>query len=325
MSLIERAVGRLAGSEQSRDPGHEAGPQLVEPAAPARSTVEAIVERLHRDEPATPASSAPQVARDVRDPVAPVHVELEPLRRRGFVMPDGEQSRISQEFRVIKRPLLANAFGTGAAPVRNGKRLMVTSAFPGEGKSFVAINLALSIAAERDHKVLLVDADVARPSIPKVLGFEAGAGIMDCLIDDKLDLASLALQTDIEKLAIIPSGRRHEQSTELLASASMSRLLDQISARFPDRVVIFDSPPLLVTTEARVLAQYMGQIIVVVEAGKTPRAAVTEALSTVDGTAEVIGMLLNKAKGFGAGGYGGYGGYYGYGGYGYGNDKVKRA
>lgn len=324
MSLIERAVGRLAGSEEPRDAQRQADAAAESPA-PARSTVEALAERLHRDESALAGSPPPPPVRGPAEPAAPVHVELEPLRSRGFVMPDGEQSRISQEFRVIKRPLIANAFGRGAAPVRNGKRLMVTSAFPGEGKSFVAINLALSIAAERDHKVLLVDADVARPSIPRVLGFEAGAGIMDWLIDGNLDIASLTLQTDVEKLAIIPAGRRHEQATEFLASASMSRLLDQISARFPDRIVIFDSPPLLVTTEARVLAQYMGQIIVVVEAGQTPRSAVTEALSTIDGTAEVIGMLLNKTEGSSTGGYGGYGGYYGYGGYGYGNDKVKRA
>ena len=236
-------------------------------------------------------------------------------------MPDGESSLLSQEFRVIKRPLLANAFGKGVAPVRNGKRIMITSAFPGEGKSFCAINLALSIAAERDHKVLLVDADVARPSVPRVLGFEADKGLMDWLTSGNLDVADLVLSTDIDKLAILPSGRRHDQATEFLASASMSRLLDQITARFPDRVVVFDSPPLLVTTESRVLASYMGQIVLVVEAGRTPRSAVTEALSTIEGTAEVIGTVLNKARGAGAGGYGGYGGgYYGYGyGYGYGS------
>jgi receptor protein-tyrosine kinase len=324
MSLIERAVGRLAGSDEQQiasQPGSSPGEKT---AAPAQSTIEAFTERLSREESGRSGTPVLEAAPAVR-PAGPVHVELEPLRSRGFVMPDGEQSRIAQEFRVIKRPLIANALGKGAAPVRNGKRIMVTSAFPGEGKSFVAINLALSIAAERDHKVLLVDADVARPSIPRVLGFEAGAGIMDWLIDGNLDIATLTLQTDVEKLAIIPAGRRHEQATEFLASASMSRLLDQISARFPDRIVIFDSPPLLVTTEARVLAQYMGQIVVVVEAGQTPRSAVNEALSTIDGTAEVIGMLLNKTTGTSSGGYGGYGGYYGYGGYGYGNGKNKVA
>ena len=331
MSLIERAIGRLSGADKdNKAEAEQAAAPVSSPAAAARSTIEVLAERMEREAAVQTAAALPSATRDapaaaVVDADAsahkPVHVELEPLRARGFVMPDGEQSRIAQEFRVIKRPLIANAYGKGAAPVRNGKRVMVTSAFPGEGKSFIAINLALSIAAERDHKVLLVDADVARPSIPRVLGFEAGAGLMDWLIDGNLDVGDLTLQTDVEKLAILPSGRRHEQATEFLASASMSLLLDQISARFPDRIVIFDSPPLLVTTESRVLAQYMGQIVMVVEAGKTPKAAVNDALATIDGTAEVVGMLLNKSKGFGTGGYGGYGGYYGYGGYGYGHGK----
>ena len=330
MSLIERAVGRLTGGEDA-PPSPPPADQQAGGQPPKPSTIEAFVERAAQqaggDVP-PPAVALHPASYNAPGSLRPaVHVALEPMRSRGFVMPDGEQSRIAQEFRVIKRPLIANAFGKGATPVKNGKRVMVTSAFPGEGKSFVAINLALSIAAERDHKVLLVDADVARPSIPNVLGFEAGAGLMNWLIDGNLDVGQLALQTDVEKLAILPAGRRHEQATEFLASASMSRLLEQISARFPDRIVIFDSPPLLVTTESRVLAQYMGQIVMVVEAGRTPRAAVTEALGTIDGTAEVIGMVLNKAQGFGAGGYGGYGGYYGYGGYGgygYGHGKGKR-
>lgn len=246
--------------------------------------------------------------------IAPLEIDLASLRERGFVTPDVHDSQTAGEFRIIKRPLVRNAFGTGAAPVRNGKRIMVTSAFPGEGKSFCAINLALSIAAERDHKVLLVDADVARPSIPRELGITTDAGLMDLLLDAKLDPSSLVRPTNIDKLSILPAGRRHQQATELLASAAMSRLLEQLSTRFPDRVLIFDSPPLLLTTEARVLASYMGQIVMVVEAGKTPKEAVKEALATIEG-AEVVAMVLNKARTpIGSG----YGGYYGYG-YGYGH------
>jgi receptor protein-tyrosine kinase len=219
---------------------------------------------------------------------------------------------VGQEFRVIKRPLLTNAFGRGSAfPVANGRRVMVTSAFPGEGKSFCAINLAMSIASERDHQVLLVDADVARPSVPRELGIETGAGLMDWLIDDTLDLASLVVQTSIDKLSLLPAGRRHDHATELIASQAMSRLLEELSTRFPDRIIIFDSPPLLVTTESRVLASYMGQIVMVVEAGRTPREAVKEAIATLDG-AEVVGLLLNKSREARAGNQ------YGYQGYGYG-------
>jgi len=329
MSLIERAVHRLTGSgiptpnqgaaTEEGDPGLGQKANLIEVFADrAAMHCEGVAAPSIAREPSIPAPSASM--RRAGDTGA-IHVELEPLRARGFVMPDGESSLLSQEFRVIKRPLIANAFGKGVAPVRNGKRIMITSAFPGEGKSFCAINLALSIAAERDNKVLLVDADVARPSIPRVLGITAQIGLMDWLINGNLDVADLVLSTDIDKLAVLPAGRRHDQATEFLASASMSRLLDQITSRFPDRIVVFDSPPLLVTTEARVLASYMGQIVMVVEAGRTPRAAVTEALSTIEGTAEVVGTVLNKARGAGAGSYGGgYGGHYGYGyGYGYGS------
>ena len=308
MSLIERAVGRLGAGSNVTTTAPDAQDSSAK-AASDHSIVEEIVDRiaLGGDSILTKNAEGP------RKPARSVQIDLQDQKGRGFVTPDGEQNRVAQEFRVIKRPLLANAFGKGVAPVRNGRRVMVTSAFPGEGKSFNAINLALSIAAERDHKVLLVDADVARPSVPRVLGISADVGLMDWLIDGNLDVADLVLQTNVDKLALLPAGRRHEHATELLASAAMTRLLDQISARFPDRIVIFDSPPLLVTTESRVLASYMGQIVMVVEAGSTPRAAVMEALSTIEGS-EVVGMVLNKSSGTEGSGYGGYYGYgYGYG------------
>ena len=324
LSSIERVMARgpegqppapklPAGNSPVGGPTVEA-PAVSTPAtsAPAVSVPAAALAVPEADPAATP------VWRPQSDSL--LHIRLDALRRRGFVVPDAKTNLTGEEFRVIKRPLIANAFGLSAAPVKNGKRVMVTSAFPGEGKSFCAINLALSIAAERDHKVLLVDADVARPSIPRELGFTAGAGLMDSLLEpEKYDVADLVLQTDVEKLALLPAGRRHEHATELLASQAMSKLLDKLSARFPDRLIIFDSPPLLVTTEARVLASYMGQIVLVVEAGRTPKAAVSEAISTIDGTADVIGMVLNKSSGSSTGGYG----YYGYG-YGYGHGRTAK-
>jgi exopolysaccharide/PEP-CTERM locus tyrosine autokinase len=342
MSLIERAVTRLGGNPpvfpQPEEPGvGETGAVASEPKL---SSIERLMERepdrvtvptaRPAEKPAadngSTAARAPAAPGGPAAPAAargeaPVHIRLDSLRQRGFIVPDTQATRTGEEFRVIKRPLIANAFGTSAAPVRNGKRVMITSAFPGEGKSFCAINLALSIAAERDHKVLLVDADVARPSIPRELGFQAGAGLMDWLLDPtRLDVADLVLQTDVEKLAILPSGRRHEHATELLASQGMSNFLDLLTTRFPDRLIIFDSPPLLVTTESRVLATYMGQIVLVVEAGRTPKAAVAEAISTIEGASEVVGVVLNKSSGNNTGGYG----YYGYGyGYGYGNGRAK--
>ena len=308
MSLIERAIDKLSGNnpeqQQPQNPPFKANVAVQAPA-PIKSTIDAAVTRQQEASftaPIIPASrpSEPASKRE------PVRLHLESMRLKGMLTPESKQSITGEEFRVIKRPLIANAFGKGTAPVKNGKRIMVTSAFPGEGKSFCAINLAMSIAAERDHKVLLIDADVARPSIPRELGISAEVGLMDWLLDPKLDIADLVLATNVDKLSILPAGRRHQQATELIASTSMSRLLEQISSRFPDRICIFDSPPLLVTTEARTLASYMGQIVMVVEAGRTPRDVITEALATVD-SCEVVGLVLNKAKKIETSGYYGYG------------------
>jgi protein-tyrosine kinase len=342
MSLIERAVDKLGPQRPERT---EASP-LPEQAAAAKATpsvAESLVSRAvaagarYAPEPAEapakqPDVAAPSVAAVPSPPVvrptptvvaankasvaapnlapatkaAPVRIPIEMLRARGFVTPDAAPTAISQEFRVIKRPLLANAFGRGTAAVTNGRRVMVTSAFAGEGKSFCAINLAMSIAAERDTYVLLVDADVAKPSIPRELGIESGPGLMDCLIDPTRDVGELVQPTNVERLSLLPAGRNHEQATELLASASMKELIDHLSDRYEDRIIIFDSPPIMMTTEARVLASYMGQIVMVVEAGVTPREAVTDALASI-GSPEVVGMVLNKAREARGARYQGYG------------------
>jgi len=133
---------------------------------------------------------------------------------------------------------------------------------------------------------------------------------MDCLVDPHLDEGEVVLPTNVDRLSILPAGRRHEQSTELLASAAMGTLVDHLASRYDDRIIIFDSPPILMTTEARVLASYMGQIVMVVEAGHTPRDAVTDALTAL-GSPEMVGMVLNKSRETRHGGYQGYG--YGYG------------
>ena len=192
------------------------------------------------------------------------------------------------------------------------KNPMVTSAMPGEGKSFTAINLAVSIAMELDHTVLLVDADVSRPSVLRHLGLAPERGLMDVLTGDVDDLGDVLLRTNIEKLSILPAGMPHPRATELLASDSMNQLLEQIAKRYPDRIIVFDSPPLLVTTEARVLATHMGQIVVVVEAERTTQGSVRQALGTIDACPVKL-MVLNKSRRAGAGSYYGYGYGYGYG------------
>lgn len=238
-------------------------------------------------------------------------LDLVRLKAAGLITPEAERSQIAEEFRMIKRPLLKNAFGQGAPLVENGNLIMVCSGFPSEGKTFTSINLALSIASEMDHTVLLVDADVARPAVTSYFGIDKGPGLVDYLLGEQPDLSTLLIKTDIPKLTLLPAGKRHHHSTELLASESMRNLLEELSVRYPDRVIIFDSPPLLVTSEASVLASLVGQIVIVVESEKTTQTALKEALSLLDPD-KSIGLVLNKSRQPFGSEYGTYYGYYGH-------------
>jgi len=308
MSIIEKAAGKLGGSAERRSETDIA-------AAGRESLIESALEKRHASErvvaqPAQPveplwAASDAQAA----GPVSQVQsINLARLHRMGVVSPDAEKSQIAEEFRIIKRPLIANAFGQGTARVRNGNMIMVTSSLPGEGKTFCAINLAISMAMEMDRTVLLVDADVAKPRIPEYLGIHADRGLLDVLQDKHLKLSDVLIKTDIAKLTILPAGRTYKRATELLASEAMNRLVEDIGNRYPDRIIVFDSPPILATSEASVLATHMGQIVMVVEAERTSQEAVREALSHIQ-SCEVVSMLLNKATPTPGADY--YYGYYG--------------
>lgn len=288
-SLIEQAAQRL---EQLRRAGVDVPQAVVAGPPPAAAPPVAVAE-----------PPQPQSRR--------VDLDLETLETQGITTPNGRRTEIADQFRVIKRPLIANAMGRGAAPMKHGNLIMVTSALPGEGKSFTSINLAMSIAAELDNTVMLVDADVARPSVLRMLGLKPGPGLLDVL-ENKSTVAESLLRTNVDKLTILPSGTPHSRATELLASDAMRDLLDDMASRYPDRIIIFDSPPLLLTTESRVLATNMGQIVVVVHAGRTLQADVQHALATIE-SCPVKMLVLNKARG-NAGAYGrGYGYGYGYG------------
>ncbi len=308
-SLIEKAAQRL---EQLRQAGVEiAPPEAVE--VPTPSAVAA----------ATLAAQTPPVQQTVVEAERTsraVRLDVESLAINGYVTPNAPRAAIADQFRVIKRPLLANATGKGAAPVANGNLIMVTSAMPGEGKSFTAVNLAMSIAMELDYRVLLVDADVSRPSLRKTLNLPAGPGLLDLLIDNKLKMADVLLRTNVDKLSLLLSGTPHPRATELLASDAMTALIEELGQRYPDRIIIFDSPPLLLTTEARVLASHMGQILMVVHAEKTLRSQVLHALTTIDACPVKL-LMLNQARGGDQDAYG-----YGYGyGFGYGQSASQAA
>jgi exopolysaccharide/PEP-CTERM locus tyrosine autokinase len=235
-----------------------------------------------------------------------VDIDLARLSKMGMITQDSGRTTVAEDFRIIKRPLLQSARAeTGTAAIRHGNLIIVTSALPGEGKTYCAVNLAMSIAMEMDNTVLLVDADVARPSVLKVLGLEPAPGLMDILRDDRLGLPEVILRTNVPTLSLLPAGRPYQHATELLASRSMSALLTDIAERYADRIVIFDSPPLLITTEASVLATQMGQIVMVVEAETTTQHAVQEALRRVEQCPHV-NLIYNKTKEFPGGQYYGY-------------------
>ena len=310
MSLIERAAQRLDQLKQaSAEPSDEALQQPVARAAePAAAKAAPVPEPAPVSEAPSQAAAASQPAHASRG----VYIDLAMLEAKGMVTPDRPRSAIAEEYRVIKRPLLRNATDTSEARIENANLIMITSAMPGEGKTFSAINLAVSMAMELDYTVLLVDADVSRPSVFRQLGLPPERGLMDVLAGDATDLGDVLLRTNIEKLSILPAGMPHARATELLASENMNRLLKQMATRYSDRIIIFDSPPLLVTTESRVLATHMGQVVVVVEAERTTHASIKQALATIE-SCPIKLMMLNKARRQSHGSYYGYGYGYGYG------------
>jgi protein-tyrosine kinase len=310
-SLIEQATQRL---EQLRKAGAVIPEKSTAPATQQFGRTAGDFNSLsHLDGGEVPGEPLPAPHSVSRR----VEIDLDALSAAGIVSPNAPRSQIADQFRVIKRPLIRNAMGKGASVIANGNLIMVTSALAGEGKSFTAINLALSIATELDNTVMLVDADVARPSVLRVLGLPPSPGLLDLVLDESRDMSSVLLKTNIDKLSILPSGLQHQRATELLASDAMIRMLGTMASRYPDRIVIFDSPPLLLTTEARVLATHMGQIVMVVRAETTLQSDVQHALSHIE-ACPVKMLVLNQARAASEGAYG-YG--YGYGGYGYGGEQ----
>ncbi|MDH5611249.1 MAG: XrtA-associated tyrosine autokinase [Gammaproteobacteria bacterium] len=242
---------------------------------------------------------------------APLSVAVESRLRDANMLVSGSQlgERFSDEYRRIKRPLLANAFGKTASLVEQGNLILVTSSIPGEGKTHTAANLALSMAQEKDHTVLLVDCDVNKHGITRLFGLTDKPGLVDVLESDSLSIGDVMLRTDIPELSIISAGKGNEYVTEMLASQKMFDFVSELASRYDDRVIIFDGPPLLPTPQTQVLAGLVGQIVFVIEAGKTPQMLVREALEMIP-REKATNLVVNKSEGMSdRGGY--YYGYYG--------------
>lgn len=309
MSTIEKALEKL---NQHQSTPTEATVAAEPEALSVQSTT--VLSTQKTELPSDIPDSALSIARQERAGESGaaknmLNIDLQSLSDRNFVSVATERRLIYEEYRVIKRKLINNAFGSLSSTLRNPNLIMVSSSRPAEGKTFTAVNLALSIALEQDKTVLLIDSDVLRPNVSRTLQISAPVGLTDYLSKDDVQVGDIMFSTNIDRLKIITAGKPHHLSTELLASDKMKELVEEFASRYPDRIVIFDAPPLLGVNETAVLAAMCGQAVVVLEENKTKLAELEKALSLLP--AELaVGFVINKAyysrdKGYGYG-YGYY-------------------
>jgi Mrp family chromosome partitioning ATPase len=321
-SLFERAEGAfgLGGLKAAPVPA-----QLADPAnrRPAKAPTPAPLALASAAEPVA-AAPAPVVAgpTPAQAPPAPVEridftapkqaIDRARLKAQNLLVPDGEVTSLVEEFRIVKRQILLaarDALAAGGRP--EAQRVLVCSPLPGEGKTFCATNLALSVAVEKDIEVVLVDADFAKPSILALLGLTGGKGLMDAFADPTVRVEDCVVPTDIPNFFVLPAGNRTTSDSEHLAAGRTADVLDRLTQGAPRRLVVFDSPPALAASPAAELASHVGQALVICRADQTGQSALEDALSLLSGCAD-IKLLLNSAN-FSPSGRR-FGAYYGYGG-----------
>jgi protein-tyrosine kinase len=302
--LVERAAERLlqagaleTSAAQLLEPGRADSVSTdTSPSSPAAAVAAtpSLVQALGDIPIAEPSGSAVEEAWEkVGRQDRPV-VDLATLARARMFDWTRGRCQISEEFRLAQRQLLRVAFAPTAEAGRSNL-LMVTSARPGEGKSFTALNLACSVALQKDHRVLLIDSDAKRGSICQALGLGDAPGILDLASDPSLDAADLILGTDIEHLSILPVGQERGRGSELFASREMRQLVQRLGRRYSDRLVILDGSPCLSTSDPAALAPIVGQVLLVVEAERTQRDEVEAALDLIQACPSIM-MLLNKVQ-----------------------------
>lgn len=271
MSIIEKAIGKLDKLEEQEITGRRR--RIVAGAGKFNSDIVSVDDKLERG------------------PLLP-YTEL--ARAAGCLAPEDQLQRAVDEYRRIKRPLVANAFGKQKKLIKNGRLIAVTSSVPDEGKTYTSVNLGLSLAREMDYSVVLVDADAIKGDLTKVFGLEENSGLMDVLLNRTLNVNDAMVHTDLGNLSILPIGGITEHSNELLASDLMRALITELLAEDESRIILFDSPPVLASPEATVVTSYAGQVVMVVEAVKTPKDFVFAALENF-GDTQAVNLVLNKA------------------------------
>lgn len=292
MSKIQKALGRLREDESPNQTAEDARPPKNRDVHTGHES-----RRQRRRRYIIPDQAQHETGAEYA-----INVDAENLVKLGFRQTGADAERVGQQFRRIKRPILNIAFGELSQESANSNVVMVASALPKSGKSFCAYNLAVSIARERDIGAILVDADVLKPGTSRAFGIEDRVGLIDYLLDKSISLDDILVGTDLHGIVLVPAGKRHEDATELLASRRMEQFVHELSTRFQARAIIVDTPPLLLTNEALVLAEHMGQIVFVIEAGITSQEAVTSALESLNRD-KPINAIVNKVRGSAAGGY----------------------
>ncbi|WP_126174965.1 capsular biosynthesis protein [Tsuneonella rigui] len=295
-SLFERASGTF-GLDSFR-----AAPVPTHLVPPAAKRVRPAPEPVVAPTPAQEARPSAMPEATVAEPplVAPVEhavqfagarheIDRDRLRERGMIVPEAGATALLEEFRIIKRQVIASAEAAGDAAAR---RVLICSPLPGDGKTFCATNLAIAMAGERDGEVVLVDADFAKPSILSTLGLPKAPGLMDALADPSLKVEDLVMATDIPGLFVLPAGNATNADSEWLASARTTEVLDRLTRGAPKRMVVFDSPPALAASPAADLARHVGQAVLVARADKTGRNALEDAVQLL-GACPDIKLLLN--------------------------------
>lgn len=294
MSLVERTLKKL---EEARASGRGEKPRTAAaPSAPAR-------------EPRSSAQPTAPKAERVPVPVGTtrvVSIDRAALRRMHVLSPPDMERRIASQYQQIKRPIVASVLNPTPELGPASHTVMLASALSGDGKTYVSINLALSLAMERDIEILLVDADIPKPHVTQIFGLENEPGLMDLLLDNSLHANQLILRTDVPGLSILPAGRHVENATELLSSERMADVMAQFAAADGRRIALLDSPPLLLSTESRAIAANAGQVVMVVRADVTSRQAVNDAVAAV-GAEKMISLVLNQVSSQPTSGYYGYG------------------
>ncbi len=289
MSIIEKAQKKFEAAMSMK-------PERVEPAQDvpeiSTSTYETSGEIIHdRPGPGLDRESVPTQTRQSRM----ITLDMPKLKKSGYLTPGTINIVLAEQYRRIKMPILSNAFQEKGAHLTNRNLVMVTSAVPKEGKSFTSLNLALSIATEFNQTALFIDADIARHTNSSFLGLAGEPGLSDLLMSDNNNVGDYLLKTDIPNLTLLPAGQYHEKGHEMWASNKMRNLLVELSTRYPDRVVIFDAPPVLLDSSAQILARQVGQVLFVIEAEKTHKQMVMEALESI-AESQYIGLVLNKSN-----------------------------